>query len=224
MNEREKSDSPVLPTNPPKRATRVAAEVGEGRGLAEGNTDRPTRPGRSAGPGVTSGLDRVREVARKDSAPSTITSICEWLASPAPNTGFMEGIGPPISPMGGSPTLGYIVSAGRCATTGPRLPDGERCPRAGRVENLMSGSIGGGWQSRHLRRGRTSTARSSGGCNDVSVDLCGGAPAEDLAGPAVHLRSDGQQLLGGDQPEISALREVLGQQAVHVLVGGALPG
>jgi len=66
MNEREKSDSPVLPTNPPNKATQVAAEVGEGRGLAEGNTDRPTRPGRSAGPGVTSGLDRVREVARKD--------------------------------------------------------------------------------------------------------------------------------------------------------------
>ncbi len=38
----------------------------EERGLAEGNTDRPTRPGRSAGPGVPSGLDRVREVARKD--------------------------------------------------------------------------------------------------------------------------------------------------------------
>jgi group II intron reverse transcriptase/maturase len=30
------------------------------------NTDGETRPGRSAGPGVSSGLDRVREVARKD--------------------------------------------------------------------------------------------------------------------------------------------------------------
>ena len=40
--------------------------VVEGRGLAEGNTDSSTRPGRSAGPGVPSGLDRVREVARKD--------------------------------------------------------------------------------------------------------------------------------------------------------------
>jgi len=44
----------------------VAAEAGEGRGLAEGNTDDPTRPGRSAGQGVTNGLDRVREVARRD--------------------------------------------------------------------------------------------------------------------------------------------------------------
>src|SRR6187551_1648480 len=31
-----------------------------------GNTDGETRPGRSAGPGVSGGLDRVREVARKD--------------------------------------------------------------------------------------------------------------------------------------------------------------
>jgi RNA-directed DNA polymerase len=66
MDEREKSDSPILPTNPSNKATRVAAEVGEGRGLAEGNTDSTTRPGRSAGQGVANGLDRVREVARRD--------------------------------------------------------------------------------------------------------------------------------------------------------------
>jgi len=64
MNERGKSDSPVVLAKPPNKA--VAAEVVEGRGLAEGNTDDPTRPGRRAGPGVPSGLDRVREVARKD--------------------------------------------------------------------------------------------------------------------------------------------------------------
>ena len=63
MNGHGKSDSPVVPAKPPNKAP--AAEVVEERGLAEGNTDRPTRPGRSAGPGVPSGLDRVREVARK---------------------------------------------------------------------------------------------------------------------------------------------------------------
>ena len=31
-----------------------------------GNTDSETRPGRSAGPGVPSGLDRVREVAVRE--------------------------------------------------------------------------------------------------------------------------------------------------------------
>jgi group II intron reverse transcriptase/maturase len=35
-------------------------------GLAEGNAARPTRPGRSAGTGVPSGLDRVRQAARQD--------------------------------------------------------------------------------------------------------------------------------------------------------------
>src|SRR3954447_12162428 len=66
MNGHGKSDSPVVPAKPPNKA--LAAEVVEERGLAEGNTDRPTRPGRSAGPGVPNGLGRVREVARKDKA------------------------------------------------------------------------------------------------------------------------------------------------------------
>ena len=42
-----------------------AAEVVEGRGLARGNTDSATRPGRSAGQGVPNGLDRVRQAAQK---------------------------------------------------------------------------------------------------------------------------------------------------------------
>jgi hypothetical protein len=66
MHEHGKSDSPVVPAKPPNKAGRPAAEVVEERGLVEGNTDDPTRPGRSAGPGVSSGLDRVREVARRD--------------------------------------------------------------------------------------------------------------------------------------------------------------
>ena len=68
MNEREKSDSPVVPAKPPnKSGTAVLeAEVVEERGLAKGNTDSTTRPGRSAGVDVSNGLDRVREVARRD--------------------------------------------------------------------------------------------------------------------------------------------------------------
>jgi group II intron reverse transcriptase/maturase len=64
MHEHGKSDSLVVPTKPPNKAK--AAEAVEGRGLAKGNTDGPTRPGHRAGPGVPNGLDRVREVARKD--------------------------------------------------------------------------------------------------------------------------------------------------------------
>jgi RNA-directed DNA polymerase len=66
MNERGKSDSPVVPAKPPNKAVYAAAEVVEERGLAEGNTTSTTHPGRRAGTGVPSGLARVREVARKD--------------------------------------------------------------------------------------------------------------------------------------------------------------
>src|SRR5215216_3959558 len=66
MHERGKSDNSVVHAKPPNKAGGPAAEVVEGRGLAKGNTDGSTRPGRSAGPGVPSGLDRVREVARRD--------------------------------------------------------------------------------------------------------------------------------------------------------------
>src|SRR6516164_5228053 len=66
MHDREKSDRLVLPVKPPNKPGDPGAEVVEGRGLPEGNTAGETRPGRSAGPGVSSDLDRVRQVARKD--------------------------------------------------------------------------------------------------------------------------------------------------------------
>lgn len=44
----------------------AGAEVVEGRGPAEGNTGSETRPGRSAGMGVSNDLDRVRQLAQQD--------------------------------------------------------------------------------------------------------------------------------------------------------------
>ncbi|HUK71135.1 MAG TPA: hypothetical protein VLW50_20615 [Streptosporangiaceae bacterium] len=64
MHERGKSDSPVVPANPPNKA--AAAEAGEERGLAKGNTASKTRPGHRAGHGASSALDRVRQAARRD--------------------------------------------------------------------------------------------------------------------------------------------------------------
>jgi RNA-directed DNA polymerase len=64
MNGHGQSDGPVVPASPPNKAS--AAEAGEERGPAKGNTAGETRPGRSAGPGVSSELGRVREVARRD--------------------------------------------------------------------------------------------------------------------------------------------------------------
>jgi RNA-directed DNA polymerase len=67
MDGHEKSDRLVVPSKLPNKPAVVAgAEVVEGRGLPEGNTAGETRPGRSAGLGVSSDLDRVRQVARKD--------------------------------------------------------------------------------------------------------------------------------------------------------------
>jgi len=66
MYEPGKSDNLVVPAKPPNKAGGPVAEVVEGRGLAEGNTDSTTRPGHSAGPDVQNGLDRVREAARRD--------------------------------------------------------------------------------------------------------------------------------------------------------------
>ena len=64
MNGHGQSDGSVVPANPPNKA--VAAEAGEERGPAKGNAGSKPRPGRSAGPGVSSALDRVRQVAQRD--------------------------------------------------------------------------------------------------------------------------------------------------------------
>src|SRR5260370_25010598 len=66
MHEHGKSDGPVIPAKLPDKAVEAAAEAVEERGPAKGNTDSTTHPGRSAGRDAPSGLDRVREVARRD--------------------------------------------------------------------------------------------------------------------------------------------------------------
>jgi RNA-directed DNA polymerase len=66
MDERGKSDGPVVPAKPPNNTACAVAEVVEERGPAKGNTASTTHPGRSAGHGAPSGLERVREVARRD--------------------------------------------------------------------------------------------------------------------------------------------------------------
>src|SRR6266566_7680901 len=64
MNGHGQSDRFVVPANLPNKA--AAAEAGEERERAKGNTAGETRPGRSAGSGVSSELGRVREVAQQD--------------------------------------------------------------------------------------------------------------------------------------------------------------
>jgi group II intron reverse transcriptase/maturase len=66
MDGRGKSDSPVVSRKPPNNTEEPVAEAGERRGLAKGNSlGGPTlRTQRRAG--VSSALDRVRQVARSD--------------------------------------------------------------------------------------------------------------------------------------------------------------
>src|SRR6266508_477682 len=66
MHGHGKSDGRVVPAKPANKAAPAAAEPVEERRPAKGNTDSTTRPGLRAGPGVTNGLDRVREAARQD--------------------------------------------------------------------------------------------------------------------------------------------------------------
>ena len=66
MHDGGKSDGPVVPAKPPNNAQGRVAEVVEGRGSPEGNAASVTRSGLSAGQSAPSGLDRVRQVARKD--------------------------------------------------------------------------------------------------------------------------------------------------------------
>jgi len=66
MDERRKSDRPVVPAKLPNNAALAVAEAVEERGLAKGNAASKTRPGHSAGVSAISALDRVRRVAQKD--------------------------------------------------------------------------------------------------------------------------------------------------------------
>jgi RNA-directed DNA polymerase len=66
MHDRGKSDGPVVPAKPPNKAAAAVAEAVEGRGPAKGNAASETRPGRRAGQGAPSELDRVRQVALRD--------------------------------------------------------------------------------------------------------------------------------------------------------------
>ncbi len=66
MNDRGKSDSPVVPAKLPNKPALAGAEVVEERGLPEGNTAGKTRSGLRAGQGAPSALARVRRIATED--------------------------------------------------------------------------------------------------------------------------------------------------------------
>jgi RNA-directed DNA polymerase len=66
MNERRKSDSPVVPMKAPNNAGQPAAEGPEGRGLAKGNLPQQNAPRTQRRQGAPSALERVRLAAARD--------------------------------------------------------------------------------------------------------------------------------------------------------------
>ena len=65
MHERGKSDGPVLPAKPSNKAGDAVAEAGEGRGPGKGTRPAKT-PRTQCRVRASSGLDRVRQAARRD--------------------------------------------------------------------------------------------------------------------------------------------------------------
>jgi RNA-directed DNA polymerase len=94
MNGHGQSDGPVVPANLLNKA--AAAEAGEERGPAVGNTGGDTRPGRSAGPGVSSDLGRVRQVAVRDKE-ARFTALLHHVSLPRLMMAF-EDLNPRAAP------------------------------------------------------------------------------------------------------------------------------
>ena len=66
MHDPGKSDGPIVPEKRPNKAGQPAAEAVEGRGPAERNPNRQNTPRTQSRTGVPSALERVRQVARRD--------------------------------------------------------------------------------------------------------------------------------------------------------------
>ena len=75
MYERGKSDGGVVPAKPVNKAARAEAESVEERPPVKGNMASKTRPGRRAGSGALSALDRVRDKARKNQDGASLPGV-----------------------------------------------------------------------------------------------------------------------------------------------------
>src|SRR5664279_592527 len=105
MHGHGKSDGCIVPAKPSNNAASAVAEMVEGRRPAKGNTDRPTRSGRSAGSGVSIGLDRVRRaVARGHEAADLASPVaCRPTRRVLPEVGAQCGSSARWDPCGGPP-------------------------------------------------------------------------------------------------------------------------
>lgn len=74
------------------------------------------------------------------------------------------------------------------------------------------------------RSDRAGSASSAGHRDSGMVAVSGGVSAETAAGHGVDAVFDRSELIGGEAAEVGTLADVAADEAVAVLVGGALPG
>ena len=66
MDDRGRSDSPIVPEKPSNKARQSAAEAVEGRGLTKGNSPEHNASRTQGRTDALSALERVRQAARQD--------------------------------------------------------------------------------------------------------------------------------------------------------------
>ena len=96
MDGRGKSDSPGVSRNLPNNAEEPAAEAGERRGLAKGNSVGGTTPRTQRRAGVSSALDRVRQAAKRDRK-QRFTALLHHVYAIARLRAAYEGLNPRAS-------------------------------------------------------------------------------------------------------------------------------
>ena len=103
-----------------------------------------------------------------------------------------------------------------------RGPGRARSPAPATVENDDHAGDGRKPDRGPLTAGSRSLPGSAGGDRCVE-QVCGSLPAERLARSLVDLDSDPRMVLDGVHGQVGAVREVVAQQPVHVLVASPLP-
>jgi group II intron reverse transcriptase/maturase len=82
MNERGKSDRPVVPVKSSNKAVQTAAEGMEGRGLTKGNLQQQNASRTQSRTGAPSALERIRQAASKDKE-MRFTALFHHIYAPA---------------------------------------------------------------------------------------------------------------------------------------------
>jgi len=90
MNERGKSDRPVVPVKSSNKAVQTAAEGMEGRGLTKGNLQQQNASRTQSRNNAPSALERIRQAANKDKEMQFTTLFHHIYAPEALRTAYLS--------------------------------------------------------------------------------------------------------------------------------------